>query len=712
MARGYVKTPCVLQMEIEECGAACLMMVLSCFGKHLPLERVRSDCGVNRDGSSAAAIVEAAERYGLVAKAKSCNLSYLKNEAQYPAILHWNFNHFVVLCGFKGSNAIINDPARGRVKVKPDELSSSFTGVMLEFEPGPTFKKEGKPENVLSLLKDRLKGLRTAAAYIMLASLATSAGTLMLPSLYRYFMDRLLISDDGGIAGFTLLFSLVIAYSVLAEAILDLFSYKLKGKMSLVASSKYLWHSIRLPMDFFSQRYSSDVANRLSENEEISSLITDCMAPFVSSVTLILISIALMCSYSPLMTLVAVLAAVLELLSVRLSSSVNRDYVNSTMVDKAKMRNNTVNGIEMIETIKALGAESGFFSRWAGIGAKLNEEKVKFSKRENAVSMVPAMITEAANLLILTLGISMIIAGRSTLGMFLSFQAYANGFMTPVKNVISSRLALDSMIGSLRRVDDVMRYPEDPALSGDGAELRKLDGHIEIKNVTFGYNRLEEPIFKDFSLDIKKGSTIAFVGLSGCGKSTLVKLISGLCQPWDGEILFDGKRRNEYKREVMTSSIGVVNQEICVFEDTLMENLKMWDRTIDNGAVIKACRDAEVHEEIMLRGGGYDCSVSQDGRNFSGGQLERLEIARTLAQKPTILILDEASNALDSNTERKIMRRIKARGITTIIVSHRLSAIVDTDEIIVFQRGEIVERGKHSELFAAGGLYSRLVTME
>ena len=392
--------------------------------------------------------------------------------------------------------------------------------------------------------------------------------------------------------------------------------------------------------------------------------------------------------------------------------------VNITRVqqrDSGKLSAMTINGIRMVETIKASGAENGFFRHWSGLQASVNEQTVRFERLNVTVGLISPILSTVADIIVMVLGVYLTIRGDFTVGMIYMFQTYLASFMSPVSTLIGAGQTLQEMRTDMERVEDVMEYPDAPAtvkVHDTTESYAKLSGAVEIKNLTFGYAPLRPPLIKDFNMTIKPGSRVAFVGASGCGKSTIAKLISGLHEPWSGEILFDGKPISEIDRGVFTGSLAVVDQDIVLFEDTIAENIRMWDSTIADFEIIMAARDAQIHEDIMKREGGYESHLTEGGNDLSGGQRQRLELARVLAQDPTIIILDEATSALDAKTEYNVVKAIADRGITCIVVAHRLSTIRDCDEIVVLDHGVVAERGTHEELYAKGGLYTSLVTNE
>ena len=715
VTKGVVKVPVVMQMEALECGAASLTMIMNYYKNWIPLEQARVDCGVSMDGASAKNIMIAARSYGLNANAWRVEPEDLKDDGPFPCIIHWGFNHFVVLCGFQGDKAVINDPARGRVKIDWEEFDREFTGVCLCFEPGEDFAPAGKRKSVVAYAKERLKGSGTAVAFVVLTTTISSLIGIIQPAFSRTFLDRLLSGrNPEWLTPFILLFLLLTVVSVVVTWISAIYSLRIQGKMTSLGSSAYLWKVLRLPMQFFSQRLSGDIADRQNTNASIAHSIVQIFAPLAIQSIMMIFYLAIMIHYSPLLAAIGVGAILLNLL---VSTVVTNKRVNITRVqqrDSAKLSSATMSGISMIETIKSSGAENGFFGRWAGYQASVNTQSVSYSKLNFFLGSLPSVITSVANIAVLGIGVLLVIRGRFTAGMVMAFQGFLSNFMYPATSLISAGQSMQEMTTQMERVDDVMSYKEDPSFRPreKTEEYKKLSGAIELKNVTFGYSRLGKPQITDFSMTVKPGQKIAFVGRTGCGKSTLAKLISGLYRPWSGTITFDGVPLDDIDRDVFTGSVSVIDQDITLFEDTVSQNIKMWDDSIEDFEVTLAARDAGIYDDIVTREGGFAHKLLDGGRDLSGGQRQRLEIARALSQDPTICIMDEATSALDARTEYEVIQSINARGITCIIIAHRLSTIRDCDEIIVLDKGVIVERGTHDELYAKGGYYADLVSNE
>ena len=717
LTKGVAKVPVVMQLEALECGAAALTMVMAYYGKWVPLEQVRADCGVSRDGSKAKNIYRAAEAYGFDVKAYRMTPEALRDKGQYPCIIHWNMNHFVVLDGFRGKWVYLNDPARGAVKVSWEEFDSSFTGVVIVPVPSEKFRPEGKPKSTVSFARKRLIGAGAAVAFVMVTTAVSYLFGIANSVTSRIFMDRLLtgINRDWLYPFISVMIFLAVIQLVVAWA-RTIYSLKINGKMAAVGSTGYMWKVLRLPMEFYSQRLAGDIQSRLSLNASISGTLVNTFAPLLLNSVMMVFYLVLMIRQSPLLTLVGFGTLILNIFMSKVISDKRINIARVQMRDSGKLESTTVSGIEMIETIKASGAENGFFQKWAGYQASVNLQNVKAARTNQLWGIIPTFFTTIADYTVLILGVYMTMRKSYTLGSVLMFQGLLSAFISPAMTLVSAGQTIQEMRTQMERVEDVMEYPDDAAVAenmdAEVQELSKLRGNVELKNVTFGYSRLEEPLIRDFSLSMKTGDRIAIVGASGCGKSTLSKLISGLYRPWSGEILFDGKPRGAYPRDVVTGSLAVVDQDIILFEDTVANNIKMWDDTIQDFEMILASRDAQLHDDIMRLPGGYRHHLTSGGRDLSGGQRQRLEIARVLSQDPTIIILDEATSALDARTEYDVVRSIKDRGITCVVIAHRLSTVRDCDEIIVLDRGQVVERGKHDELMALGGAYAELVANE
>ena len=721
VTRGRVKVPVIMQMEALECGAAALCMIMAYYDKWVPLEEVRRDCSVSRDGSKAGNLLKAARNYGFVAKGFRWEPERLREKGKFPCILHWEFNHFVVCDGFRGNKVYLNDPAKGDYAVDYETFDKSYTGICLTFEPGEDFEPSGRQKSVLSFARKRLKGAGTAVAFVIVTTVIASLIGILRSGFSRVFLDELLThSQPDWFVPFLILLSCVSFIEIAAAWIRAIYTLRLDGKMAVVGSSSYMWKVLRLPMEFFSQRMAGDIQTRKEANASIAGEIVNTLAPIALNALMMIFYLVVMIRYSWLLTLIGVASVLAQLI---VSGFISKKRVNITRVlmrDSGNLSSTTVSGVEMIETIKASGAENGFFEKWAGYQASVNTQNVRYERIDVYLGLIPEIISALLNAAVLILGVWLTMRGEFTTGMIFAFQGFLASFVSPAEQIIDSSQQIQEMRTSMEQIEDVMEYPEDEALKNDGGLPEdaaeggwgKLSGNLELRHVTFGYSRLAPPVIEDFSLSLKQGQRVAFVGVSGCGKSTLSKLISGLYRPWSGEILFDGKPISEIDRSVFTGSVAVVDQDITLFEDTVANNIRMWDNSIEDFEMILAARDAQIHEDIMKRTGGYRQKITEGGKDLSGGQRQRLEIARVLAQDPTIVVLDEATSALDARTEYEVVNAVKDRGITCVVIAHRLSTVSDCDEIIVMDRGKAVERGTHEELMKFGGLYARLVTSE
>lgn len=713
-----VKTPTTLQMEAVECGAAALSIVLRYYGRYVPLEELRVACGVSRDGSIASNVVKAARRYGLVAKGFRKTPEDLRT-VNKPAILHWNFNHFLVLEGFRKDKVYLNDPGTGPRTVTYDELDEAFTGVVLVFEKGDEFEAGGKKNGLIKILGARLRGSEVPLLYVVLASLALVIPGLLAATFSRIFVDYYLV---GGLRKW--LDALLVVMGITAVIHMCLtwlqqhYLLRLETKLAINNASRLFWHILRLPIEFFTQRSAGDISSRVDMNDRVAQLLSGELATALLNVILILFYALLMFQYSIPLTLIGIMMSIINFAFLRYVSRKRVDTNQKLVQERGKLISTAYSGLQSIETIKATGGESDFFGRWAGHQAKVSNAFQELGASTQILAVVPLFLSLVTAILILTVGGISVIHGTLTIGMLVACQSLMNGFLNPVTQMVNLGGQLQEMEGIIERLDDVLNYQADDHIhlveSPESIidQDTKLTGIVELREVTFGYSRLAPPLIKNFNLKLEPGARVALVGGSGSGKSTIARLVAGLYEPWEGEILFDGKTRHQLPRVIVNNSLAVVDQDIFLFEGSVHDNLAMWDAHISDEAIIQAAKDAHIHEEIAMREGSYTFQVEENGRNFSGGQRQRLEIARALVNNPVILILDEATSALDPITEQIIDDNLRRRGCTCLIVAHRLSTIRDCDEIIVLDKGQVVQRGTHEALWRAGGLYTQLIKSE
>nr|WP_309484609.1 NHLP family bacteriocin export ABC transporter peptidase/permease/ATPase subunit [Streptomyces himalayensis] len=705
----------MLQMEAVECGAASLAMVLGHYGKHVPLEELRIACGVSRDGSRASNLLKAARSYGLQAKGMQMDLAALEG-VPGPAILFWEFNHYVVYDGMGrrlGRRGVyINDPGKGRRFIPMEDFDTSFTGVVLVLEPGEGFRRGGRKPGVLGAMPARLRGTSGTMPAAVLASLMLVAVGAAVPALSRTYIDMFLIGGQTSLLG--VLFASMGA-TVLLTAVLTWLqqSNLLHGRIisSTLSSARFLRHLLRLPVTFFAQRSPADLVQRLQSNDAVSeTLARDLAAAGVDAVVVILYAV-LLWSYDPQLTVIGVLVALLNVVAMRVVVRLRATRTQKLRADNARLTTTAYTGLQMIETLKATGGENGYFRRWAGQHATTLEEQQRLGVPAAWLGIVAPTLATLNSALILWIGGLRAVDGHISIGLLVAFQALVTRFTAPITRLNGVTGRIQDFAADVARLKDVENFPADSLYARpDGASsTRRLKGHVTLENITFGYSPLDKPLLTGFSLSVGPGQQVALVGGSGSGKSTVSRLISGLYTPWEGTIRIDGQRLEDIPRGALAASVSFVDQDVFLFEGTVRDNVALWDPSIPDDAVIAALQDAALYDVVMRRPGGIHSQVEQDGRNFSGGQRQRLEIARALVRKPSILVLDEVTSALDAETEQVIIDNLRRRGCACVVIAHRLSTVRDSDEIVVLHHGTVVERGRHDVLVAAGGPYAELV---
>ncbi len=717
-----VRTPTLLQMEAVECGAASLGIILSYYGCIMPLTELRRECGVSRDGSKASNVLKAARLYGLDAKGFKKPLEDLQNYRP-PYIIFWNFNHFLVVEGFSKNRIYLNDPATGRRSVSFEEFDQAYTGVVLLMEPGPDFKKGGKKQSILSALSSRLYSSRGAIAFCLVAGLLLTIPRLAVPAFTQVFVDEILVENrQDWLRPLILVMVFTAAMRGLLARIRFVYLRRLMIKLSVSMSGQFLWHTLRLPIGFYAQRFAGEISSRNELNDKVADVLSGRLATTIIDTLMMVFYILIMLLYDWVLTCVAISFAALNFFALQYLSRSRVDANMKFAQENGKVAGVAISGIQSIETVKASGLEFDLFAKFAGYYAKMLNAQQELGLPSQILSTLPTFLTALATASILVIGGLRVMNGNLSIGMLVAYQTLTQEFLNPVNELVNFGSTLQDLEADVNRLDDVLQNPVDPEADRlntsasqpltIGQDSFQLQGYIELRNLTFGYSRLDSPLIENLNVTLKPGQRVAFVGGSGSGKSTVAKLVTGLYTPWDGEILLDGIPRSQIPRSILANSLAMVEQDIFLFAGTVRENLTLWDSTVPEADLVQACQDAAIHELILNMPGGYDAQLNEGGTNMSGGQRQRLEIARALVRNPAVLVLDEATSALDAETELIIDRNLRRRGCSCIVVAHRLSTIRDCDEIIVLERGKVVQRGTHEELRLQGGTYGRLTSSE
>ena len=706
------RTPTVIQMEAAECGAAALAMILAYYGLWVGLDELRDRCDVSRDGSNALNLIKVARQYGLEAGGKKCEPAEVR-ALQLPVIVFWNLNHFLVVEGFSSQRVYLNDPASGPRSVTLEEFDDSFTGVVLTFKPTPEFRKGGSPPSALKGLLRRFQGAGSPLMYLLITSFMLVIPGLVAPAFLQIFVDQILGQN---LHFWTLWLLVAMLITALVRVALNMLQgfilLRLEIFLATRNSASYFWHLLNLPIRFFSTRMVGDLANRVSLNDKVAQVLAGKVTLAAFHFVMVGFYALVMACYDLTLTFITLTLGAVNVLTLILVGRLRTDLNARSLSDQGKLMGVTIGALQGIESVKASGRESELFAHWAGYQTRVLNASQNTGGTMALVGLLPQIANGLGNIALLGYGGWLVMHGILTVGNLMAVQVLQQGLLGPINQLVELAGTLQEARADLNRLDDSLNQPEQASPKFDPTGRVRLSGKVVFQDIVFGYRRLAPALIKNFSLTIQPGSRVALVGSTGSGKSTLARLLTALYDPWSGQILYDDIPVGQIPRVVLASNVALVDQEILLFEGSLRQNLSLWNAAIDDEILLQAARDACIYDTIMARGGGLEGWVAEGGANFSGGERQRLEIARALASQPSILVMDEATSALDPTVELEIDRNIRSRGCTCVIIAHRLSTIRDADQIVVLDQGLVVQVGPHDQLMTSDGPYRTLVLSE
>lgn len=711
-----MKIPVMIQLQNSENGATALCMMLGYHKRFVPIEEMREVCISSRNGSSPEQIAQAAEKYGLAATVENDIPADRLREMKFPLMIRWKKRYYALIKSIKGDIATIVDPASGIYNITMQKLSVLFTGTVLSFRKNEQFIKGGKQDSLLSLIGTRLRSFIRPMLRVLLFTILCVAINLLITQLNKTILDNHLGKPSASISSadvfpmviYFILMCLYILFAILKTEDVNRTSRKISAESGITLFKKML----RQPMRFFEQYSASDMISRLDTNVSIDYSILQSFVPSLIDVIMSVVYLAYLFVSNSVIAAICVGVVIASLL---ISAKIQEKTATASksMMTKGNFVNaSLLNGMSMIDTIISTGSERSFYNMWRTSQIQFCESKknqIRFSALSTAVS---ALFGNILQWLQLFAGAYFVTHGNFTLGSMALFQGILGSMISALNNCISTANQLQSMRTGIERINDInVREGQEviPLSDEEAKTADKLKGTIRATDICYRYNKGDRLALDHVSMEVKTGQMVAVVGTTGCGKSTLLKVLADLYEAESGEVLYDGKKRCEIPDVVFRSSISTVDQEAVMFWDSIYNNITMWDSKIENYEVILAARDAQIHNRIAKEKKNYGTIVKENGRNFSGGELQRFELARALSHEPTLLLLDEFTSALDAITEENVMQAIREKGTTCVIVAHRLSTIKNCDRIYVMDKGKIIQEGTHQELYEQEGLYRELV---
>lgn len=706
-----IKTPSIIQIEASECGAVSLAIVLQFFNKYVPVEELRVACEVSRDGSNARNIVEAARQYGLEAEGYDLKVSDLTDNEAVPSILFWQNHHFVVFEGHKNGKFYINDPACGHIVLTEQEFTRDFSGVVLIFSLSEKFKSTGVAPHFKNMIKYWMNGNYRTVLFFILTGLLLVFPGIIIPVFTRIFIDDILILQMNHWFP-PLIFAMVFVGIMKAGLtfLQDYYLLRFEEKLAIQTSSDIVWKIMKLPIQFFSQRFSGEINSRVGINNDISQFLVRNLAKLFLDIVMVFFFIFIMLLYSVKLTVAVVALITVNAVVYKLFSEKIKNRRLKVINEKGKLYGLTAQGLTNIESIKSMGEESSFVNEYSALHGKVVGEEQHLMMFSNILMFFPSILTGLNAAVVLFAGGFLIMNGDMTVGMLVAYQILLAGLSNPINSLVQMGGQIKEMEGNIKRVEDIMQQPDsdDNVMvreNKEGGDLRSIN-LLWLSNVVFGYGSKNKPLIADFNLNAKKGECVAIVGKSGSGKSTIANLISGLYSPWKGTVHYNDSGLDNF----LQKEISFADQNPILFHGSVRDNLSMLNERLEDSTLVQACKDALIYDVILSKPGKFNCSVNENGSNFSGGERQRLEIARALATNPSLLILDEATNALDPSTEKAVMDNVRKRDLILIVIAHRLSAVKDADRIIVLDQGVVVESGSHEELIEKNGYYAKQIS--